>query len=54
MARCRWPGFEFTAELIETKPDGTHVMRSHDVTPRFVNGSRVLVKPAEIVAWHDE
>lgn len=53
-AKCKWPSFTFMAELIETLPDGSYAMRSHDITPRFVTGSRVIVQPAEIVAWYDE
>jgi hypothetical protein len=54
LARCKWPGFEFRAELLSTEPSGMHVMRSLDETPRFRIGSQIRVQDSEIVRWFDE
>jgi hypothetical protein len=54
IAHCKWPGFEFRAELLSTEPSGMHVMRSLDETPRFRIGSQIRVQDSEIVRWFDE
>lgn len=50
MPRVQWHGQTFSAKLIETNPDGSHVMEAQEHGARFTLGTRILVKPSEVIS----